>query len=546
MSHIRDALTMPRRTAFQFGSLAGGMALAVLLAGRLITGQPGFLDAVSDGVLRYVPLSLFDAALSTLGPLAKGTLYAAIALAVPLAGGLLGINLIRFPPQGDRIRDALLAGSLVALATFFLAAVLVLPLFGAGLLGTDLRADAWALQAPLVIAALAYGVALMGFRHAALSERRPDIYPDIDRPPSPDHEPLSPIGMHRRTFLGRTLALLGVGALAGSALTIFGGLTRASRPLTGGGPAIDDGQPADPFGPTPALTPVDEFYQISKNLLPVNVDRRSWRLRVDGLVDRPEDHSLEALMAMPSQVAYRTIECISDDVPAGDDLIGNQRWRGVPISDLLDRVGIQPSATHVLWEAADGYTESLPLEVALRADSWIVYEMDDQPLTAEHGFPARVFIAGRFGMKQPKWLTRLQVADHDELGYWELRGWDREAFVVTMSRIDRPRTGDTVRAGEPFMAYGIANSGDRGVSRVELSPDDGATWLEAELQDVTDDPLGPLTWVRWRVPVTVTERGARRLVVRATDGSGAVQDSAFRAPLPSGSTGWHAVRIAVS
>jgi len=548
MSSSGDRVAVPRRSAFLYGLLAGAVGLAIMLVGRLLTGRPGFLDAITDGVLRYVPLALFDAALSSLGALAKGTLYAAIALAVPVAGGLLAIKLIRSPPRGDRLRDIVAAGVLVALVAFFLAAVLVLPLAGAGILGSDLRADAWALQAPLAVAAVTYGMVLMGFRYAAAGQADPGgMRTDQTEMPAPDMDAApAAVDVPRRTFLARALGLVGLAALAVSGSAVFQGLARASRPLTGGGPAPADGQPMDPFGPTMALTPVDDFYQISKNLLPVSIDGQAWRLRVDGLLDGPADISLEALRAMPSQVAHRTIECISNDVPAGDDLIGNQRWRGVPIRDLLAPAGVQPAATHVLWEAADGYTESLPLEVALREDSWIVYEMGDQPLTAEHGFPARVFIAGRFGMKQPKWVTRLQLTDHDEPGYWQVRGWDREAFVVTMSRIDQPRPGETVRTDEPFMAYGIANSGDRGISRVELSPDDGATWLEAELQDATEEPLGPLTWVRWRVPVTVSGSGARRLVVRATDGSGAVQDSAFRAPLPSGSTGWHAVRIAVA
>lgn len=139
----------------------------------------------------------------------------------------------------------------------------------------------------------------------------------------------------------------------------------------------------------------------------------------------------------------------------------------------------------------------------------------------------------------------MQLADHDEAGYWEQRGWDREASVVTMSRIDRPRAGDSVRAGEPFTASGVAFSGDRGIKTVELSPDDGATWLAAELQDISEPPLGPLTWVRWTVPVTIAEAGTRRLVVRATDGAGATQSGESRPPLPSGSTGWHAARVSV-
>jgi Mo-co oxidoreductase dimerisation domain len=151
-------------------------------------------------------------------------------------------------------------------------------------------------------------------------------------------------------------------------------------------------------------------------------------------------------------------------------------------------------------------------------------------------------------MKQPKWLTRIQLADHDEQGYWEQRGWDEQAFVRNMSRIDSPSVGSTVQAGVPLAVTGVAYSGNRGIAKVELSPDDGATWLNAALEDAAQPPLGPLTWVRWRVDMTLPATAAGstiRLVVRATSADGQVQDGNHTPPLPSGSTGWHAVRVAV-
>jgi DMSO/TMAO reductase YedYZ molybdopterin-dependent catalytic subunit len=526
-----------RRQSLTAGFLAGGVALAVLLLWRLVTGRPGFLEAISDGFLRFLPLELFDLAVETLGPLAKGLLYAGIAAAVVIGGGLFGVLAAKVRFGGaSSIVDALL----IAAGAFLVAGLVALPIFQAGFFGADLGLDPMALHVPLALASLGYGAVLVGQRDGWAAAASPTMArPDTPGADTGVLEP--PPGVARRTFLGRTLALLGLGALGASALAILENLARASRPLTGGGPV--GGDPNDPFGPTPALTAVGTFYQVNKDLLATTVDGATWRLRVDGLVDRPHDWTLDEIMALPPVEGYRTLECISFVIIAGDDLIGNQVWKGVPIKVLLDRAGIAPTATHVLWEAADGYTESLPLEVALDDESWIAYEMGGAPLTVEHGYPARVMIPGRFGMKQPKWVTRLQLADHDEPGYWEQRGWDRDAIVRTMSRIDRPAAGDTVQAGTPFTATGVAYSGDRGIARVELSPDDGATWLAAELEDITEAPLGPLTWVRWRVPVTIPAAGSYRLVVRATDGAGMVQESATRSSLPSGSTGWHAARI---
>ena len=161
----------------------------------------------------------------------------------------------------------------------------------------------------------------------------------------------------------------------------------------------------------------------------------------------------------------------------------------------------------ILWEAEDGFTESTPLEVAREADSWIVYEMGGAPLTPSMAIPARVLVAGLFGMKQPKWLRRMQIADHDEDGFWVVRGWDKEAIVKPMSRIDYPKTMAEVPVGEQFWVTGIANAGDRGIMRVELSLDDGDTWADAELDDAALPPLGPLTWVRWRTQATLDRAG---------------------------------------
>ena len=132
--------------------------------------------------------------------------------------------------------------------------------------------------------------------------------------------------------------------------------------------------------------------------------------------------------------------------------------------------------------AADGYTESLPLEVALDPETWLAYEMGGAPLTVEHGFPLRVLIAGRYGMKQPKSLTGIGLAAEDEPGFWQRRGWDRDAFVRTMSRIDLPRDGDSVPGGRPLDVYGIASSGDRGIARVEVSSDGGSSWVDADIE----------------------------------------------------------------
>jgi DMSO/TMAO reductase YedYZ molybdopterin-dependent catalytic subunit len=506
------------------GLLAGATALLTLLVGRLLTGRSGFLEVAADAGT-HLPLELFDALLGALGTWARGLLFATVCAAVLLAG----VTVALASGVGRGRRNPLLEVVGIAALVLFIAELIVLPIFGQGFFGGARTTDPAALHLPIVAASLLYAVVLVGLTSPVLAAG--PVVRDAEQPVA---------GMPRRSFLVRTLATVGAGSLLASVLTVAvqvvaAGTRRGPRPS---GPSA----PGD-FGPTPAQTPVAEFYQVNKDFLPTNVDAAAWRFQVDGLVDRPQAYTLDEIRALPAQEADRTLECISFDVVKGDDLIGNQRWRGVRISDLLDSAGVQPTASWVLWEAEDGFTESLPLAVARDPDTWLAYEMGGAPLTTEHGYPARILIAGRFGMKQPKWVRRLQLADHDADGYWEQRGWDREAVVRTMSRIDAPSPGESVPVGRPFTCAGIANSGDRGIKRVELSPDGGASWLEAELEDISQPPLGPLTWVRWRVEVTIGGAGSRRLVVRATDGEGGLQEERETPPLPSGSTGWHAVQV---
>ena len=544
---------LTRRRMFAAGLAAAGPALLILVLGRRVSDRPGLIEAISDGFSRYLPLDVFEALVSTLGPTAKGLLALGIAVAIVLAGGLLGWLALDL----TRRLDPLVASASVALGAILVVDLLVLPAFGAGLVATSLASDPLALQVPIIMAAVVFAdaphrpardVARVVRGCAGRGRASPATEVSEERPTISDERPIVRQGrahgdLSRRGFIGRSLLVLGGAAFAGSFLSLLSQVVAGARSGLGQAPAdIDPGG----FGPTPAQTPVPDFYTVNKNLGATAVEGATWALVIDGLVDRPASIGLEELESLPYQEAFRTLECISTDIVRGDHLIGNQKWRGVRVSDLLDRVGPQPGASWILWQADDGFTESLPIDVARHPDTWIAYLMDDQPLTPEHGYPARVLIPGRFGMKQPKWVRRMQLADHDEAGYWEQRGWDQQAVIRTMSRIDWPADQASVAPSAPFAAYGIAFAGDRGTARVEVSPDGGATWLEAELEDAVIPPLGELTWVRWRADLMAPASGSMELVVRATDGDGATQSGEQTSPLPSGSTGWHRILVSVA
>jgi DMSO/TMAO reductase YedYZ molybdopterin-dependent catalytic subunit len=174
----------------------------------------------------------------------------------------------------------------------------------------------------------------------------------------------------------------------------------------------------------------------------------------------------------------------------------------------------------------------------MQPGSLLAYDMNGALLNGTHGAPLRLVVPGIYGMKNVKWITKLEVVAIDYKGYWQRRGWDDRAEYQTMSRIDVARAS---RAGEPATIAGIAFAGDRGIARVEVSTDGGATWRDAELRA----PLSPNAWVLWRLEWTPPAAGTFTVVVRATDGRGDVQTKREAPPIPSGSTGWHSVALTV-
>jgi DMSO/TMAO reductase YedYZ molybdopterin-dependent catalytic subunit len=294
-------------------------------------------------------------------------------------------------------------------------------------------------------------------------------------------------------------------------------------------------------GPSPALTPVQNFYVVSKNIgSDPTVDGQAWRLAVGGLANRPLKLSLTDLRALPSVTEFVTMECISNDV--GGQLMSTGSFKGVRLSELLAQANPQASATWVGFKARDGYSESLPMSLVTGApEILLAYELDGAPLPMSHGYPARILIPGHYGMKGPKWLDSIDLVSHEAGGYWEQQGWDHNAVIKTTARFDIPHKGDIVKRGTIALA-GVAFAGTRGISKVEYSADNGARWSEATFEP----PLSPLTWVIWRASWTPSTEGSYTLKVRSTDLAGKVQDKTEAGSYPSGASGYHTIQVSVS
>jgi DMSO/TMAO reductase YedYZ molybdopterin-dependent catalytic subunit len=293
-------------------------------------------------------------------------------------------------------------------------------------------------------------------------------------------------------------------------------------------------------GLSPEITPVRNFYIVSKNFSDPVVDGQSWRLSLGGLVDRPQKLSLSELRSLPSTTQYVTLECISNDV--GGDLMSTGSFTGVKMSDLIAMASPRSSGTWAAFQATDGYAESLPMSLINSQPSILVaYDLDGAPLPSSHGYPARVLIPGHYGMKGPKWLTSINLVDHESGGYWEQQGWDHNAVVRTTARFDMPHDSDIVKLGAINLA-GVAYAGTRGVSKVEYSTDRGGSWTAATL----NAPLSSLTWVVWQATWTPDREGSYTLLVRATDGTGALQGSGTAPSYPGGAAGYHTIRVDVA
>ncbi|MCI4062673.1 molybdopterin-dependent oxidoreductase [Micromonospora sp. R77] len=374
---------------------------------------------------------------------------------------------------------------------------------------------------------------------------RPEPSPGGAEPVPAGGEQPDPEG--RRRFLTGAGALLGAAAVAG-----LGGHWLAGRRGVSSArqavvlPTASATAPPVPAGAdlrlaqlAPYVTPNADFYRIDTALVVPQVDPTTWRLRIHGRVRRPIELSFADLLARPMVERYVTLACVSNEV--GGDLIGNARWLGVPIKELLDEAEPEEGADQVVGRSVDGWTCGTPTAVLRDGrDALLAVGMNGEPLPVEHGFPVRMVVPGLYGyVSACKWVTELELtsfADFD--AYWVPRGWSAQGPIKTQSRIDAPRPRNRLAAG-PVTVAGVAWAQHVGVRRVEVRVD-GGPWREATLaRTVSVD-----TWVQWSWRWDATP-GEHTLQVRATDADGVTQPEQRRPVAPDGATGWHTVKVTV-
>jgi DMSO/TMAO reductase YedYZ molybdopterin-dependent catalytic subunit len=411
-------------------------------------------------------------------------------------------------------RRGLLFVTAIVLVFWIASLVTLWPVLNTSFSGLPYTQAAIATAAGTLVSYCAYGLALVGVHRFITGS-----------PVFAATESSGQRVIKRRMFLS-------AGAMAAAAAAAFGALSRLYHLAT------FDYDGTQYIGEdVHAITPNDRFYTVTKNVIDPAVYAPLWRLEVMGMVESPRVYTFDDVKALSGFNQETTLMCISNWVGGG--LMSNAVWKGVPLRSLIESAGPRQGAIEVFFRAADGYTDSISIEKALEPTTIVAYEMNGEPLPQRHGYPVRIVVPGLFGEKNVKWVTRIEVVDHDAKGFYETQGWGPNFVVPTRSRFDFPYYDQTASFASPIVLKGVAFGGDRGVSRVEVSVDGAKTWRDASVEYAGTR----LTWTLWTYQWEPPGSGEFQLVVRATDGSGATQTAEDRGTVPEGATGYHRVTL---
>ena len=517
---------------YWWAAAAGALsAVAGVLSGELLAGlaSPSLspVSAVGSAVVDLAPPAAKEWAIQTFGTGDKAFLVTVIGVLLLAFGAAAGILELRWSGVGAAFAGLIGVAGVVAVATRSLVSALAL---------------ACAVAAGIV------AVAMVRWLVRRLKAERLGGQPALESEAEREPAARRPVpGTSRRGFL-RAMAGSAVAVALGAVFTavVRGTALAASAARdalrlpspSSPAPSIPAGADLGVPGLTPLVTANQDFYRIDTALVVPSVDPTGWKLEVTGMVEQPVTLTWQDLLAKPLIERYVTIACVSNEV--GGNLVGNARWLGWPVRELLTQARPKAGSDMVLSRSVDGFTAGTPLEVLMDpgVDAILAIGMNGQPLPPEHGFPVRMIVPGLYGfVSATKWITELKLTTFaTDQAYWSTRGWSQRGPIKTSSRIDAPRDGARVATGTVTLG-GVAWAQHRGVSSVEVRVDQG-TWQLATLgTGISRD-----TWYQWSAKVQLTA-GRHQLSVRATDGTGAVQVEQSAPPPPDGATGYHTITI---
>ncbi len=554
-----DARTSSRRSIGALGAVAGVVAgvvalgVAELVAGLRGTWRSPVLD-VGDRVIDSVPSWVKDVAIETFGTNDKPALLIGIGVLVTLAAAIFGIVAFigRLWIGLAGIAAFGVVGAAAALGSRTGASVdVVVPAVLGALAGMGALWLAWSvIVRPLDADDLGRRSRATGGESdpEASASAVDDVAVVVEAPTD------APRGTRREVLVrsGGVLAILavaggGAGALGRAVRTRFTAeesrrdvrLAAARRPAGQATPGVEVGVD----GMSPFFTPNADFYRIDTALTVPQLRAEDYQLRIHGMVDRELRLGFDELMARQVVEYDVTLTCVSNTV--GGNLVGNARWLGVRLDDLLAEAGVQPGADQVVGRSVDGYTCGFPLEAATDGrNAMVAFGMNGEPLPLAHGFPARLIVPGLYGyVSATKWLTEIELTRFDEFEqYWVPRGYAERAPIKLMSRIDSvDGLGTLTRGADGMVAVGgVAWAQTRGIDSVEVQLDDGR-WQAAELGEA----LNADTWRQWAFRWQPTTTGRTSIRCRAISGDREIQTDERAEPVPDGASGHHQIVVFV-
>jgi DMSO/TMAO reductase YedYZ molybdopterin-dependent catalytic subunit len=504
------------------GLIAGLCAVLVMVLLRLWAGIPTPMELFGDYYLQHINVNAFISLLMTFKANAKTEPLGLALLSMLAIGTVLGVLYavlvrIKLPTRGYRLRRReWLTALAFAVVMTLMAVILFWDQIRQNNLGFPIDTSRILTTLGLLVSFAVYGVVL-GLIYRAWLPKYPREGADV-------------AVARRRQLLARSgSVVLGVGAGLGAVAAINEFLKNY---------ASYDGMKTSFLNHiTHPITPNNEHYVVTQNVVDPSPDIDVWRLEITGLVNNPGSYTYDEFQKLPSTSRAISLECIANGL--SDHLIGNAIWQGVSFSSFLAlHGGAQSTAQYVAFYSVDGYTISQPLKEVLEADTLLAYRMNGAEIPRRHGYPVRVLIPGRFGEENPKWLTRISLTNDFIGGLYSNQGW-YNGPLHTICRIDQPYLGSSISVSETVQMGGIAFAGNRGIQKVEVSVDGGKSWRPATLEPA----ISKDSWVFWKATWQPTAPGSYTLIPRAVDGTGTPQPSQKQGTVPNGATGYDELTV---